>query len=94
MSRADTSAPDNDTSDAAERPFPLARRYRRRVLPIMALFVISLVLLTALSVRQAVREIHLEFASRLVDEIAAETDRENPEAWKALLAGTADAGIA
>jgi adenylate cyclase len=78
--------------DAAERPFPLAQRYRRRVLPLMALFVVSLVLLTAVSVRQAVRDIHLEFAARQVDEIAAEMAAKAPAAWKALLAGTADAG--
>ena len=77
--------------DAAERPFPLAQRYRRRVLPLMALFVVSLVLLTAVSVRQAVRDIHLEFAARQVDEIAAEVAAKAPAAWKALFAGTADA---
>ncbi len=93
MSPADVSKTSLDDADAAERPFPLARNYRRRVLPIMALFVVSLVLLTALSVRQAVRAIHLEFASRLVDEIAAEIDRKRPEAWKAILAGTADAAM-
>ncbi len=91
MSRAETSAPDIAASDSAERPFPLARRYRRRVLPIMALFVVSLVALTAFSVRQAVREIHLEFAARGVDEIAAEVDAKVPAAWAALLAGSADA---
>jgi len=91
LSRAETSAPDIAASDSAERPFPLARRYRRRVLPIMALFVVSLVALTAFSVRQAVREIHLEFAARGVDEIAAEVDAKVPAAWAALLAGSADA---
>lgn len=91
MSRAETSAPDIAASDSAERPFPLARRYRHRVLPIMALFVVSLVALTAFSVRQAVREIHLEFAARGVDEIAAEVDAKMPAAWAALLAGNANA---
>ncbi len=86
-------APDQptDTTDAPERPFPLARRYRRGVLPIMALFVVSLVALTALSVRQAVREIHLEFAARRVAEIAAEAGEKAPAAWQALLSGSLDA---
>jgi len=77
--------------DAPERPFPLARRYRRRVLPIIALFVVSLVLLTAFSVRQAVREIHLEFAARRVTEIATEIEAKAPNAWRQLLAGQASA---
>jgi class 3 adenylate cyclase len=92
MSPADAPQSPQDVSDAPERPFPLARRYRRRVLPIMALFVVSLVLLTALSVRQAVREIHLEFAARRVAEIAAEIETKAPGAWRQLLAGAADAG--
>jgi adenylate cyclase len=92
MSRADTSEPHRDISDDAERPFPLAQRYRRRVLPLMGLFVVSLVLLMALSVRQAVRDIHMEFAARRVDEIAAEIDTKAPSAWRYLLAGEADAG--
>jgi len=79
-----------DASDAPERPFPLAQRYRRRILPLMALFVVSLVGLTALSVRQAVREIHLEFAERRVGEIAAEVGTKAPAAWQALVAGSAD----
>ncbi len=57
----------------------------------MALFVLSLVLLMAWSVRQAVREIHLEFAARLVDEIGAEIGRKKQAAWTAALAGTAGA---
>jgi adenylate cyclase len=91
LSPADISKTSPNDADAAERPFPLARRYRRRVLPLMALFVVSLVLLTAWSVRQAVRQIHLEFAAGRVEEIATELDKKMPAAWAALLAGTADA---
>jgi adenylate cyclase len=81
-----------DKTDAAapEKPFPLQRDYRRRVLPLLALFVLSLVILTALAVRQTVRDIHLEFAARHVAEIAEAVERMRPEEWEALLAGTAD----
>ena len=83
-----------DASDAPERSFALARRYRRHVLPMMALFVVSLVALTALSVRQVVRDIHLEFAARRAAEIAAEVNAKAPQAWNALLAGDAEAELA
>jgi adenylate cyclase len=86
MTPADTPAPN---PDALQQPFPLAQRYRRRVLPIMALFVVSLIALTAWAVRQAVREIHLEFAARRVVEISDEIAAKAPTAWEALLAGTA-----
>ncbi|MGH6922362.1 MAG: adenylate/guanylate cyclase domain-containing protein, partial [Propylenella sp.] len=93
MNRATTPALPDGASDAPERPFPLARRYRRRVLPMMALFVVSLVALTALSVRQAVREIHEEVVARRVAEITAEAAMKMPAAWEELLAGTADIGL-
>jgi class 3 adenylate cyclase len=59
----------------------------------MALFVVSLVALTALSVRQAVREIHEEVVARRVAEITAEAAMKMPAAWEELLAGTADIGL-
>jgi adenylate cyclase len=89
MKPADTSA---QYPDALQQPFPLAQRYRWRVLPIMALFVVSLVALMAWSVRNAVREIHLEFAARRVTEIADEIAAKTPTAWEALLAGRASPG--
>jgi len=46
--------------------------------------------MTALAVRQAVRDIHLEFAAREVAEIVAAVERKLPAEWNALLAGTAD----
>jgi len=92
LSQPDIREPSSDASDPLERPFPLERRYRRRVLPGMALFVVSLVLLTGLSVRQAVQAIHEEVVARRVAEITGEAERKRPDAWQALLAGTADAG--
>jgi hypothetical protein len=76
--------------DAPERPCPLHRDYRRRVLPLFALFVVSLIVLTGLAVRQTVRNIHLEFAARHVAETAESVERKLPAEWAALLAGTAD----
>ncbi len=75
----------------AERPFPLAQSYRRRVLPLIALFIVSLVIMTALSMRHAVRDIYLDFAARRVDEIADEVSYKRQGEWGALLDGTADA---
>jgi adenylate cyclase len=77
-------------ADGLEEPFPLQRDYRRRILPLLALFVLSLVVLTALAVRQAVRDIHLEFAAREVAEIVTAVERRLPAEWDALLAGKAD----
>lgn len=71
--------------DSPDRPFPLERRYRRRVLPIFALFVMSLVALTALAVQQAIEEIHLDSAAARVGEIAAELVTKVPAPWAALL---------
>lgn len=83
--------PDAMLGDAPERPFPLEHRYRTRVLPIIGLFVASLVAMTALAVWQTVREIHLEFAARRVSEITSEINRKAPVEWAALLVDQADA---
>ncbi|MGO7184717.1 adenylate/guanylate cyclase domain-containing protein [Rhizobium brockwellii] len=83
-------SPDTSLGDAPEQPFPLERRYRTRVLPIIGLFVASLVALTALAVRQTVRDVHLEFAARRVSEIASEINRKAQPEWGALLAAHAD----
>jgi adenylate cyclase len=80
------------SADAPERPFPLERRYRRRVLPLIGLFVGSFVALTGLAVWQTVRDIHLEFAALRVAEITGEIERKQPQEWSALRAATADAG--
>lgn len=84
-------SPRVDATDRPEAPFPLQRYYRRRVLPILGLFVVSLVVLTAVAVQQTVREVHLEFARRRVAEIAKEIGRTVPTEWAALLALTANA---
>lgn len=79
---------DSPPGDMPERPFPLERRYRRQVLPIIALFVLSLIALTALAVRQTIREVHLEFAARRVAEIITEMNRKTPSNWATLLASS------
>ncbi len=61
------------------------------MLPLLGLFILSLVLLTVLAVRQTVFEVHLEFAARRVGEIVEEVARKAPAEWDALLSGTADA---
>jgi class 3 adenylate cyclase len=91
MSFAFTPEPLRDIVDAPELSFPLTRRYRRRVLPIMALLVGSVLLLTTLSVRQAVRETQLELAAREAAEIAAEMRAKAPSEWRALISERASA---
>jgi class 3 adenylate cyclase len=61
-------------------------------LPLVGLFIVSLLALTAVAVRQTVRDIHLESAGRRVAEIAGEIERRQPNEWSGLLAATADAG--
>jgi class 3 adenylate cyclase len=80
-----------DEGDAPERPFPLERRYRRRVLPLIGMFVVSLVALTGLAVWQTVRDVHLEFAARRVAEIVGEVSRKAPGEWQALSVAGASA---
>lgn len=79
--------------DHFEQPFPLAQRYRWRVLPIIGIFVVSLVLLTALAVERAVEDINLQFAAGRVDEIVAEIRSSAAEDWAAIMAG-APPGVA
>jgi adenylate cyclase len=73
--------------ERADEPFPLRQRYRSRVLPIFALFVVSAVTLTALAVRSTVENLHLESAAARVREIAAELNEKEPAMWGALVAG-------
>ena len=80
------------SADAPERPFPLERRYRRQVLPILGLFVASLLILTGLAVQQVVRGVHLEFAARRVAEMTREVGSKAPAEWNALIKAPADAG--
>jgi class 3 adenylate cyclase len=73
--------------DQFENPFPLAQRYRSRVLPIIGVFVVSLVLLTALAVERAVEDINLQFAADRVDEVVGEIRSGAPGDWEAIMAG-------
>jgi class 3 adenylate cyclase len=57
-------------------------------------FVVSLVLLTALAVERAVEGINLQFAADRVDEIVGEIRSGAPDDWAAMMAGKRPAGTA
>jgi adenylate cyclase len=76
--------------DEPEKPFPLEQRFRRQVLPIIGLFVVSLIVLTALAVIQTLRDVQLEFAARRVQEISREMTQKAPMEWSAVIAAKAD----
>jgi class 3 adenylate cyclase len=89
MSFASIPEPLRDVVDAPELAFPLAQRYRRRVLPLIIFFAIALVGLSALSLRQVIREIEIDFAARRATELVDEVKAAGPSEWRTLLAGKA-----
>jgi hypothetical protein len=74
-------------SGESDQPFPLRRRFRRRILPLLAVFVAVLAGLTALGARQAMESVYLDLAQRRAEAIASAVSAAAPEAWRALLAG-------
>ncbi len=68
-----------------DRPFPLLRRFRRRIVPGLLAFVLLLVGLTALAAREVMREIYLDLAQRRADVIARAVSAAAPEAWTRFL---------
>jgi class 3 adenylate cyclase len=70
-----------------DRPFPLARQFRRRVLPGFVLFVAALLGLTVLAARHVTESIYLEQAQRRAEAIARAVAKAVPETWDGFLAG-------
>jgi adenylate cyclase len=77
-----------ESGERGDQPFPLSRHFRRRILPLLAVFVIVLAGLTALGARQAMESIYLDLAQRRAETIASAVSAAAPEAWRALLAGS------
>lgn len=83
-----------DLGRAIDEPFPLRRRFRRRILPGLLAFVALLLGLLVAAIDRVVDGIYLELARERGAEIAREVERAAPEAWRNLLAGrTSDADL-
>lgn len=70
-----------------DRPFPLARTFRRRILPGFALFVAALLTITVLAAHYVTESIYLEQAQRRAAAIAHAVAKTVPETWDGFLAG-------
>jgi class 3 adenylate cyclase len=68
-----------------DQPFPLLRKYRRRILPGMLVFVLLLAGITALASVKVMRSIYLRMAEGRAEAIATLVMRHVPEAWSRLL---------
>ncbi|MCA1973285.1 MAG: hypothetical protein LDL44_10635, partial [Caenispirillum sp.] len=66
-----------------DAPFPLQRRFRRRILPGLLVFVLMLAVLAALGGRRLVEGIYLDLAQARAEAIAALVERETPDGWAA-----------
>ncbi|WP_052000114.1 adenylate/guanylate cyclase domain-containing protein [Caenispirillum salinarum] len=82
-----TATPDEAGLTPVDAPFPLQRRYRRRILPGLLLFVLSLAVLATLGGRRMVESIYLDQAQARADSIAGLIAQETPEGWAALVGG-------
>ena len=76
-------------AQALGSPFPLRRRFRRQVLPALAVFVATLVAAMAWTSRDVLETVYLEQAARQARAIAEDAARTAPAAWNRLLSGEA-----
>ncbi len=76
-----------DLRTLEDQPFPLRRRFRRRIVPFLVLFIGVLVGLTVYGARQATEAIYLDLAQRRADTIAHAVSGSAPAAWVELMAG-------
>lgn len=74
-----------------DQPFPLRTRFRRQILPALAVFIVALAGLTAWGAQRATRAIYLEQAQRRAQAVAEEVAKAAPDHWRALMAGRAAA---
>lgn len=82
--------PDADAALPSDEPFPLRRRYRRRILPGLVIFIALLVGVAGYGARAVVQAIYLDQAERRADTIVRAVVKAAPRAWDALLTGTID----
>jgi len=76
-----------ESGERGDQPFPLRRHFRRRILPLLAVFVAVLAGLTALGARQAMESVYLDLAQRRAEAVARAVAGAAPQAWQALVAG-------
>lgn len=70
-----------------DQPFPLRRLFKRRIVPILVLFIATLVALSVFGARQVAEGIYLDLAQRRADTIGRAVAAAAPEAWASLMAG-------
>lgn len=85
MGQPETDGIDDEFLEPVDAPFPLAQTFRRRILPGLLAFVVSLAALSAVGGRALVEEIYLDLAQARADSIAALIERESPAGWQALV---------
>lgn len=73
--------------DDFERPYPLARLFRRRFLPAFALVAVGSALLAGWGGVQLIRTIYLQFAERRAVVIDRATAAAAPDAWRQMKSG-------
>ena len=70
-----------------DQPFPLRSLFKRRIVPILVLFIVTLASLSVLGARQVAEAIYLDLAQRRADTIGRAVSAAAPEAWAALMSG-------
>ncbi len=78
-----TAAPDFQE----DKPFPLARAFRRRILPGFALFVAALLAITVTAAHYVTESIYLEQAQRRAEAVAHAVAKTVPRVWGGFIAG-------
>jgi adenylate cyclase len=79
--------PDRETVTPSELPFPLRRRFRRRIVPgLIGVMVVSVALSWA-AANGMLKAVYLELAQHRAEGIAAGVAAAAPEAWNGLISG-------
>lgn len=78
----------------AEQPFPLARLFRRRFIPVFLCFMVLFLFLLGLTAKQVIEQIYLEQAERRAATIARAVADVAPDAWAHLISGKTLAELA
>lgn len=73
--------------EAVHAPYPLRRTFRRRVVPLLVVFVLALAVTTAMSTRSVLQGVYLDLAEKRAEGIARGVSRAVPEVWRRWMAG-------
>ena len=77
----------DDIDAELERPYPLARNFYLRLLPALLVFLLGLIVVTGLALREATEDVYLARAVNTVRNIAADVASRAPQPWQKLMAG-------